>query len=64
MNTIRERAMELFKQGYNCSQSVFGAFCEECDMDFIDKNGCIVEDHSDDITKDELESKIKSLLSD
>lgn len=34
MNSIRERAMELFKQGYNCSQSVFGAFCEECDMDF------------------------------
>lgn len=34
MNSIRERAMDLFKQGYNCSQSVFGAFCEECDMDF------------------------------
>lgn len=34
MNSIRERAMELFKQGYNCSQSVFGAFCEECNMDF------------------------------
>ncbi|OOP72095.1 C-GCAxxG-C-C family protein [Clostridium beijerinckii] len=34
MNCIRERAMELFKQGYNCSQSVFGAFCDECDMDF------------------------------
>ncbi len=34
MNNARERAMELFKQGYNCSQSVFGAFCEECDMDF------------------------------
>ena len=34
MNSVRERAMELFKQGYNCSQSVFGAFCEECGMDF------------------------------
>ena len=34
MNSVRERAMELFKQGYNCSQSVFGAFCEECVMDF------------------------------
>ncbi|RII35516.1 C_GCAxxG_C_C family protein [Clostridium chromiireducens] len=34
MDNIRKRAMELFKQGYNCSQSVFGAFCEECDMDF------------------------------
>ncbi len=26
--------MELFKQGYNCSQSVFAAFFEEVDMDF------------------------------
>lgn len=34
MNSIREHAMELFKQGYNCSQSVFGAFCEEFNMDF------------------------------
>lgn len=34
MNNIRERAQELFKNGYNCSQSVFGAFCEECGMDF------------------------------
>lgn len=34
MNSSRERAIELFKQGYNCSQSVFGAFCEECNMDF------------------------------
>lgn len=34
MNSIRKHAMELFKQGYNCSQSVFGAFCEECGMDF------------------------------
>lgn len=34
MNNIRKHAMELFKQGYNCSQSVFGAFCEECGMDF------------------------------
>ena len=34
MNSIREHAMELFKQGYNCSQSVFAAFCEECGMDF------------------------------
>lgn len=31
---------------------------------FIDKNGYVVEDHSGDITKDELESQIKSLLSD
>ncbi|EKQ52822.1 MULTISPECIES: C-GCAxxG-C-C family protein [unclassified Clostridium] len=34
MNNIRERAMDLFKQGYNCSQSVFGALCEECNIDF------------------------------
>ncbi|WP_297418261.1 C-GCAxxG-C-C family protein [Clostridium sp.] len=34
MNNARKRAMELFKQGYNCSQSVFGAFCEECGIDF------------------------------
>jgi len=34
MNNFRERAMELFKEGYNCSQSVFAAFCEECGMDF------------------------------
>ncbi|MVX65353.1 C-GCAxxG-C-C family protein [Clostridium chromiireducens] len=33
MDNIRERAMELFKQGYNCSQSVFGVFCEECGID-------------------------------
>lgn len=30
----QERAVELFKQGYNCSQSVFAAFCEECGIDF------------------------------
>lgn len=34
MNNARERAMELFNQGYNCSQSVFGAFAEECGIDF------------------------------
>jgi C_GCAxxG_C_C family probable redox protein len=26
-------ATDLFKQGYNCAQSVFGAFCEELGMD-------------------------------
>ncbi|MHC1682044.1 MAG: TlpA family protein disulfide reductase [Clostridiaceae bacterium] len=31
---------------------------------FIDKNGYIVEDHSGQITKDKLENKINSLLSD
>jgi C_GCAxxG_C_C family probable redox protein len=34
INSFKDRAVELFKQGYNCSQSVFAAFCEECEMDF------------------------------
>lgn len=34
MNQYRERAMELFRQGYNCSQAVVAAFCEETEMDF------------------------------
>lgn len=32
--TKKEKAMELFSQGYNCSQSVAGAFCQEIGMDF------------------------------
>ena len=33
--TIRsEKAKELFKQGYNCSQAVLGVFCEELGLDF------------------------------
>jgi C_GCAxxG_C_C family probable redox protein len=28
-----EKATELFAKGYNCAQSVFGAFCEELGMD-------------------------------
>ena len=27
-------AAELFMEGYNCSQAVLGAFCEECGLDF------------------------------
>lgn len=34
MSTKGDRAYELFKQGYNCSQAVFGAFCEELGVDF------------------------------
>ena len=34
MTNHAEKAKELFKQGYNCSQAVFGAFCEELGMDF------------------------------
>ncbi len=30
----KERAIELFKQGYNCAQSVFGAFSEDLGVDF------------------------------
>ena len=32
--THSEKAKELFKQGYNCSQAVLGAFCEELGLDF------------------------------
>ena len=32
--TPSERAIAYFKEGYNCSQSVFLAFCDEYDMDF------------------------------
>ncbi len=28
------RAAELFERGYNCAQSVFAAFCEDCGLDF------------------------------
>ena len=30
----KEKAMTLFKEGYNCSQAVFGAFAEELGLDF------------------------------
>lgn len=29
-----ERAKQLFLEGYNCSQAVLGAFCDECGLDF------------------------------
>lgn len=29
-----EHAMALFREGYNCSQSVLGAFCNETGIDF------------------------------
>jgi hypothetical protein len=32
--THSELAMTYFKQGHNCSQSVFIAFCDEYGMDF------------------------------
>lgn len=34
MNEKSEKAKELFKSGYNCSQSVLGVFCEEFGLDF------------------------------
>lgn len=33
MSKHSDRAVELFKQGYNCSQAVFVAFSDEYDMD-------------------------------
>ena len=33
MSAHSDRAVELFKQGFNCSQAVFAAFCDEFDMD-------------------------------
>ncbi len=30
----REKAIELFLEGYNCAQSVFGAFAEDLGLDF------------------------------
>ena len=32
--TKREKAIELFLDGYNCAQSVFGAFAEDLGIDF------------------------------
>ena len=34
MDTHAQRAMDLFNEGYNCSQSVFAAFCDDLDIDF------------------------------
>ncbi len=34
MSLKGDRAYELFKEGYNCSQAVFGAFSEELGVDF------------------------------
>ena len=34
MSERSEKAKELFKQGYNCSQAVLGVFCEELGLDF------------------------------
>jgi len=34
MSEKQEQAKDLFKQGFNCSQSVLGVFCEELGMDF------------------------------
>lgn len=34
MGQRAEKAKELFLQGYNCSQAVLGAFCDEIDLEF------------------------------
>ncbi len=33
MGTSSEKAQQLFKEGYNCSQAVFGAFCDDIGME-------------------------------
>ncbi len=33
MNEKAEQAQALFREGYNCSQAVLGAFCDEVGMD-------------------------------
>ena len=33
MSTHSEYAKELFLKGYNCSQAVFAAFCDETGVD-------------------------------
>lgn len=33
MSKYTDRAVELFKSGFNCSQSVFAAFCDKFGMD-------------------------------
>lgn len=33
MSSHEEKAMELFKEGYNCAQAVLGAFTDELGMD-------------------------------
>ena len=34
MSEKADKAKELFKSGYNCSQAVLGVFCEELGLDF------------------------------
>lgn len=42
MKTRKEKAVELFKKGYTCSQAVLGAYCDvfELDMDTAMKISC------------------------
>ncbi len=35
MENYSEKAMSLFKQGYNCSQAVFLAFCDKTGLDEV-----------------------------
>lgn len=34
MDSYPEKAERLFKEGYNCAQAVFGAYCDDTGMDF------------------------------
>lgn len=33
MTLHEEKALELFREGYNCAQAVFAAFCDVMDID-------------------------------
>ena len=35
MTPKEQKARDLFKSGYNCAQSVFCAFCEDFEIDFV-----------------------------
>ena len=42
MSAHSDLARELFRKGYNCSQSVFAAFCDETGLDMETAlNNCI-----------------------
>lgn len=36
ISTKVEKAIDLYKKGYNCAQAVVCAFCEECDIEEAD----------------------------
>ena len=36
MSLRSQKSVQIFKEGYNCAQSVLGAFCDEIGMEFED----------------------------